>query len=120
MFVPSVFQIHRLAAVVLPQQVDHAIGIKVARRLDVPGRTGIAGAGAADQARSVHEPDRGLAAVVLQFDGGAVGLPSRVRIRRLIGAAVATCQLGPGLPTLPLAITLVPFNSQTTTSPLEF
>ena len=32
----------------------------------------------------------------------------------------STCQLGPGLPRLPLPITVVPFNSQTATSPLSF
>jgi hypothetical protein len=88
------------------------VAVEIARVDGVPVGAGVAETGAGDHAGAIQFPDGDLAGAVLPQD---VGKPSPLK------SPVATrCQSGPGLPRLALAITLVPFNFQTATSPVEF
>src|SRR5206468_4176244 len=77
------------AAVVLKQNVGIAVAVEIADRPLVPGGAGVARSAAAGNRRAADHPEKGLAAVVLQEDTGAVALPRQIDIARQVGAAVA-------------------------------
>src|SRR5207302_467099 len=76
--------------IALPQDVGLAIAVEIADALDMPFITHAAWSAEADPGRSVHQPDRGLTAVVLKKDVGfavAVEIPGALGVPGGIGRA---------------------------------